>query len=128
MTARKNRNIILELYYDSTVEPFENPRFDFAEVIKLLRLAMTSGITVRIVDTAGWDRELLIEYYKQIVGKRRGYGDIFGTRKKKGWFFGREVPALVVLYERGQPELYPSRKGDSIITISDFLQKLLSIR
>lgn len=123
MSGQVKTGIVLELYYDSTVEPFANPKFEAAEVIEMLRKAESSGFTVRLIDTAGWGRELLMERYRQVAG-RRGLDEIFGPRGKRGWFFGREVPALVVL-GTGMPELYPARSRGSTITVSDYLRRLL---
>lgn len=123
MSGRGKQGIVLELYYDSTVEPFANPKFEAAEVMEMLRRAEASGITVRVIDTAGWGRELLMERYRQVAGRRRP-DEIFGPRGKKGWFFGREVPALVVL-GKGRPELYPARSCGSTVTVSDYLRRLL---
>lgn len=120
--------VILELYYDSTVEPFQNPRFNTVEVMKMLKEAEIRGFMVRIIDTAGWSRELLMERYKQVVRRCREGEDIFGPRNKRGWFFGREVPALIILAEGSKPELYPAQIGNSLITISEILKKLLSKR
>jgi len=125
---RMKSRVILELYHDSTVEPFENPRFNTIEVMKMLKEAEIRGFIVKIVDTAGWSRELLMERYKQIVRRCRKGGGIFGPRNKRGWFFGREVPALIILTEGGKPELYPAQIGNSLITISEILKKLLSKR
>lgn len=123
--SRKREVVRVELYFDSTVEPFANPPFPQAEVMEMLREAESSGIEVKLVDTAGWSRDMLIEQYREIAGRRRSADEIFGPRGKRGWFFGREVPALVVRLGRGRPEIYPSHAGGRLITPADFLRRLL---
>jgi len=124
--AREPGVVMLELYYDTTVEPFASPPFSTSEVLRMLKHAKSAGIAVRIVDTAGWSRDMLMEQYRAVMGGRRIKSDIFGPKKKRGWFFGREVPALVIYREGGKPEVYPSVRGDQVITISNFLKKLLT--
>jgi len=119
---------VIELYFDSTVEPFANPPFRADEVMEMLGVLESSGIKVKLVDTAGWSRDMLIEQYRLAAGRRRGVDDIFGPRGRRGWFFGREVPALVVRRGHGEPEIYPRRADDRLITPSDFLRKLIEQR
>jgi len=124
---RRKRSIYyLELYYDTTVEPFESPAFNSARVLDLLIKIQSAGFKVRIIDTAGWSREMLMEQYRSLRTPRGRKNDIFGPPKKRGWFFGREVPALVVYSAPNEPvDVYPHHEDSHIITVEDFLGRLL---
>jgi len=128
MKRRKREVTAVELYFDSTVDPFANPPFRADRVMEMLRMLESLGIKVKLVDTAGWSRDMLIEQYKLVAGRRRNVDDIFGPRGRRGWFFGREVPALVVYWKHGKTGIYPCYADDKLITPSDFLKELLEQR
>ena len=123
---RNKRSVLLELYYDTTVEPFENPAFNSGKILGLLAKAKSAGFRIKIIDTAGWSREMLMEQYRSLKVPRRQRNDVFGPPRKRGWFFGREVPALVVYFELGEKvDIYPRHVNGSIITVEEFLNQLL---
>ena len=125
MMRGKRKDIAVELYFDSTVEPFANPPFMMDEVRDMLGRLASLGVEVRIVDTAGWGREMLMERYREVVGRRTTADEIFGPKGKRGWFFGREVPALIVRRVNGATEVYPCIVKGRLITPSDLLRELL---
>jgi hypothetical protein len=125
MRREKRKDIAVELYFDSTVEPFANPPFMMNEVRDMLGRLASLGVEVRIVDTAGWSRKMLMERYREVVSRRGTAEEIFGPRGKRGWFFGREVPALIVRRTNGTTEVYPCIVKGRLITPSDLLRKLL---
>jgi len=103
------------------------------EVEKLLELVEQVGANVEIVDTAELeDEERLDIYARHAVGpavrNRYPIRQIFGTRRRGGFvFFGRQVPALVVLKDgdRVPADVYPHGEGGRIITIREFLTAFL---
>ena len=117
--------ITLELYYDSTVEPFAEPEFNMEKIQQLLKTLMVKKVKVKIVDTAGWSREMLYEVFKKACRKDKTLGDIFSSKQRRGWFFGREVPALLVIRGKKIVDVYPRRRGNNIETIASYLQALL---
>lgn len=120
--------IYLELYYDTTVEPFESTAFDPVKVLDLLTKAQSAGFQVKIIDTAGWSREMLMEQYKGLKAPRGKKNNVFGPPRKRGWFFGREVPALIVYFTReGVMGIYPRHEDGHIVTVEDFLNQLLGL-
>jgi len=120
----------LELYYDTTVEPFASAGFNAARVFELLSRIKEAGITVRVYDTAGWDHTMLREVYLKAcvpaILKKYGIKNIFGKRGRRGLFFGRQTPALLVVENGRVTDVYPRREGDRFVTISDFLEGLLA--
>ncbi len=117
--------ITLELYYDSTVEPFAEPEFNMEKIQQLLKTLMVKKVKVKIVDTAGWSREMLYEVFKKACRKDKTLGDIFSSKQRRGWFFGREVPALLIIRGKKIVDVYPQKGDNSIKTIAGYLQALL---
>jgi len=118
--------ITLELYYDSTVEPFAEPEFNMEKIQQLLKtLIEKKKVRVKIVDTAGWSREMLYEVFKKACRKDKSLGDIFSSKQRRGWFFGREVPALLIIRGKKIVDVYPQRRDNNVETIASYLQALL---
>lgn len=120
----------LELYYDSTVEPFVSAEFNTADVFRLLDEAKGMGIVVRIYDTAGWNHDMVREVYLKAcvpaIRKKYKIKNIFGKRGSGGLFFGRQIPALLVIKDGKPINVYPHREGGRLITISEFLENLVA--
>jgi len=121
----KVKDLIIELYYDSTVEPFETPQFNLKEVERLLKILKKFGVEIKIVDTAGWSRKMLSETFKQISAKEKSFQEVFGSKKRKGWFFGREVPGVLIIQGKQSVEVYPRIEKNGIKTVEDGLKKLV---
>jgi imidazolonepropionase-like amidohydrolase len=119
------QDLMLELYYDTTVDPFAEPEFNAKKVEQLLKILKARGIKIRIVDTAGWDREMLYEVFRRACRTSKSSGEIFGPRKRRGCFFGREVPALLLIRDGRIVNVYPQKRDGKTETIVDCLQTLL---
>jgi hypothetical protein len=117
--------LTLELYYDSTVDPFAEPGFDIEEVERLLEALKARGVEVKIVDTAGWSREMLREVFERACRGGGSSRNIFGPKRRRGWFFGREVPALLLIRGGKVIDVYPRRRDGKTETIMSCLQTLL---
>jgi len=115
----------LELFYDSTVEPFGTLRFDFGVVRSLLRTLAKSGVEVRIIDTAGWNRRMLSEAFSRASAAGKEFRGIFGSGRRKGWFFGREVPAVLLIKEGRVIDVYPHVEEGGIRTVEEGLRCLI---
>jgi hypothetical protein len=121
----------IEFYYDSNdTEPWpENEGLYGQRMEPLLGQVKEAGIDYRVVDPSDLSREELEDAYIRLavppsVRKRYGIKRIFGTNKYPGSFFGRQVPALVVL-ENGRPQdVFPHEEGGKIVTIKDYLERL----
>jgi len=122
----------VELYYDSTVEPFMRASFEAERVFELLRKAKDAGIDVRIRDTAGWERQMVREtYLKACVGyirKKHEVTEIFGTGTATGLFFGRQVPALVLFENERAVDVYPHQEAGRMVSIHEFLERVIRSR
>lgn len=119
----------LELYYDSTVEPFRKAAFNHEEIFKLINMAKSRGIGVTIIDTANWDISMLYEIYLRAVipsvQKRYRIRKVFGTARDSGRYFGRQIPALLVYEDDRVLDVYPHEEGRRITPITEFLEGLL---
>jgi len=101
----------------------------FGEVVKLLEQLKKRGIGSEIIDTDSLSEdEINIAYQGAVVpsvNKKFGIRRVFGSRRRSGCLFGREVPALLV-YEEGEQypyDVYPHEVGQGrIITIYEYLQ------
>jgi len=87
------------------------------------------GIPVELVDTSGMGPGELQGRYIEAIGasvlKKYRVRQVFGSRRRAGWLFGRGVPGLVVVGPSGTVEdLYPHERAGKLITISDFFESL----
>ena len=121
-----------KLYYSSTVKPFNSAANEgFGEVLELLEKVERKGITCQRVDTSKLtDEEIFNAYTRSVIGptqlKKYKVRQVFGSARRSGWLFGKEVPALVVYSSRGSevPEdVFPHTFGGHIVTIRDYLEK-----
>jgi len=123
----------LKLYFDSTRNILSVPaNRGFSEVLEILRkLKKEKKVIFDIVDTKKFSKENLWDVYSQAmipsVFKKFKVRQIFGSRRRSASFFAREVPALLVFEKtENQPEdVYPHEEMGRIITIKDFLERLL---
>ena len=129
----------LTFYFSSKHKPSkipENNGFNLDEILGCLKSLEDKGqTTYGVIDTSTLSGADLFDAYitasaPAILKGRTGYNvsHVFGTRRSKGIFFGREIPALSVYGEMDQipTDIYPHRKGQAIITISEFLEMTLN--
>jgi len=121
----------VKLYYSTEQHPFGDPANQgFDEVMALLTLLEKQGIGCERIDTSKLSDEEIYEAYAKAwipsVFKKLGIRRIFGTRRRSGCFFGREVPALLVYDEdEDHPvDIYPHEERGRIMTIKEFLERL----
>src|SRR5713101_2588691 len=74
------------------------------------------GIPVELVDTSGMGPGELQGRYIEAIGasvvKKYRVRQVFGSRRRAGWLFGRGVPGLVVVGPSGTVEdLYPHERA-----------------
>ena len=124
--------MILKLYHSSQHHPPDIPPNEgFGEVMNLLWLLEKRGVSSQITDTDSLSAEEIQRVYSDAVVpsvfKKFGIRRVFGSRRRSGWSFGREVPALLV-YEEGEEypaDVYPHDEGQGTVrTIREFLYNL----
>ena len=128
----KNKSLGLILYYSSEYEPIEDPaNRGFNEVDKLWE-KLPKNINKEKIDIKDMDEEELGKiysrsWYPSIFTKKYKIRQVFGSRKRSGCFFAKEVPALFVYEDIEYPiDVYPhEEKGRKVVTIKEFLEKLL---
>ncbi|HEU4759279.1 MAG TPA: hypothetical protein VFT91_04780 [Dehalococcoidia bacterium] len=122
----------IKLYYDpSSVQPRpENEGLQDEGVERLLRRVREAGVAYSVVDVSDMGRDQLEDVYARqavapSVRQRYGIRRVFGTNKYPGAFFGKGVPALVVLEDGRPQDVYPHEgEGGGIVTIKDYVDKL----
>ena len=127
---KKGHERLLKLFYSSEID---KPGCDLDGIFSLLDRLKEAGVCVELVDTAKMnDRELHEFYTTEAVypthGRHYRIGQIFGTRRKTGVFFGKEQPALLV-YEKGAErptDIFPHTIKGQRITIEEFLREKIS--
>jgi hypothetical protein len=87
------------------------------------------GIPVELVDTDAMEPGELQGRYIESIGpsvvKKYRVRQVFGSRRRAGWLFGRGVPGLVVMHPSGTVEdLFPHERTGRLVTISDFFDSL----
>ncbi len=88
------------------------------------------GSDVQVVDTGRMsDEEIQANYFRAIqpsVRKKYSVRQIFGSRSRSGWLFGRAVPALVVQEPSGGAvaDVFPHNESGRIVTIQDALNRV----
>ena len=117
----------LELYYDSTIEPYRTARFDRRKVLEILEDLRKIGVTVQIFDTAGWETDMLRDVYLHACGsaisRKFRIRGVFGAGRD-GRYFGRQVPALLCIEGGRIASVYPCDEKGKKITIEDGLTSL----
>jgi len=133
--VRKNSGPIHKLvyYFSSQVTPFQiEENIGLEEVPDLLEQVQQQGIHVDKVDLSTLSEEEQWKLYNEAVIaamiSKCAIRQVFGSRRRSGWLFGHKVPALLVY--RAMPnypaEVYPCRRKGQVVTIREFLKKLLS--
>jgi len=117
----------LELYYDSTIEPYRMARFNRQKVLEILDDLRRIGINVQIFDTAGWESGMLRDVYLRACGSAIGgkfrIKGIFGAGRN-GRYFGRRVPALLCIEGGKVACVFPHEEKGKMITIEEGLRSL----
>src|SRR5688572_232176 len=96
----------------------------------LLLSLREAGVEYRVIDVSERSREELQEEYLRLamrpsVSKRYRVKRIFGTNRYSGGFFGRGVPALVVLDNERPVDVFPhEEEGGRIVTIADYVARI----
>ena len=123
----------LKLYYSTVQQPLDDrANRAFSEAMDLLADAQKQGIRCEKIDTAELPPEKVYEAYADAwapaVFKKFAIRRVFGTRRRSGCYFGREVPALLVYDDdREQPtDVYPHEELGRTVTIGEFLGDLLA--
>ncbi len=119
----------LVLYYDSDTEPLQAPaNAGFQEALSVAQALQQKGSPIQLVNTIRLNQEELQKaYFDAVVAsvqKKYRIRQVFGSRRRSGWFFGRGVPALLV-YGHSQKvpdEVYPHERTGRIVTIKEFLE------
>ena len=125
----------LRLVHHSLVPPFasdENEGFDLNEVHGILHRLEALGVQWEVTDSRTISEEELGNLYLEstVPTARKKYRvrQVFGSKRRAGGFFGREVPALLV-YESGKTypvDVLPHRRGTRLVTIRAFLADLVT--
>jgi hypothetical protein len=115
-----------EFYYDPG-EIHDTPaNRDLARAARRIREAGAAYLTV---DAGEMTREQAEQRYLDravppSMARRYQVKLVFGTNKYAGGFFGKGVPALVVLEDGRPTDVYPHREQDgTIVTINDYLDR-----
>ena len=117
----------LILYYDSTVDPFGYCRFKAGAILRRVR-DLERNHEIVIYDTAGWPDQMLTEIYhtvrKALSGKHKIEQTFMDSRHNR-IYYGRQIPALVAYKNEMIADAYPLSAERRLITIADFLDRLL---
>jgi len=124
--------MILRLYQSAKHQLLDIPcNKDFKDVEDLLKFLNRKGITIEIINMDSLSEADVLKAYSDAVipsvFKKFGIRRIFGSRRRSGWLFGREVPALLVYKEsHDHPiDVYPHDEGQGRIrTVREFLFEL----
>lgn len=124
--------MLLKLYYDPSTSISDRAVNEgFEEALRELRNIESEEIDVEFINTNGMSREELWQAYSDAcspsVVKHIGVRRVFGTKRRSGVFFSKQVPALLVYKEGAYPsDVYPHQKPGRgpVITIRDFLEGL----
>lgn len=127
-----DKSLKLTLYYSSEREPIRDPaNRGFNEVDRLWE-KLSKNINKEKIDTKDMDEEELGKiysrsWYPSVFTKKYKIRQVFGSRKRSGCYFAKEVPALFVYEDIEFPvDVYPHEgKGGEIVTIKEFLEKLI---
>ncbi len=117
------------LYHDSSSEPLDVPaNKGLSDALLLARNLLRHGAPIELVETAKLDAQGIYQCYLHAVTasvlRKYRIRQVFGSRRRSGWLFGRGVPALVVYAsDKDFPEdVYPHDSPGGVTTIQDFLE------
>jgi hypothetical protein len=120
----------VEVYYNAGRDDDE-PGLRIERVLARLREA---GVAYRVIETSEQPQEDVERAYgtravPAAMVRQYGIRRLFGTHSKPGVFFGREVPALVVV-EGGRPQdVYPHQERDgNVVSIEDYVDSVARAR
>ena len=122
----------IRVYYDAgnVGERPENEGMSEKEAKQVLGRLGEAGVEYRIVDGSELSREEQEELYSRLavtpsVRKRYRVRRIFGTNTQPGRYFGKEVPALVVLENGRAQDIYPhEEERGKVVTIKDYIDRV----
>ena len=124
--------MILRLYRSTIHQPLDvASNKGFHEVMNLLWLLEKKGISNEVIDVDSLSEDDVQKAYLAAVVpsvfKKFRIRQVFGSRRRSGWLFGRGVPALLV-YEEGEQrpsDVYPHEEGQGRVKpIREFLYDL----
>jgi len=120
----------MTLYYDPENLLTDAPVNEgFDDALSLSQALLRKRAPVQLVNTSKLGEEELRKAYFDAVAasvqKKYRIRQIFGSRRRSGWLFGRGVPALLVYGQsRVLPDdVYPHENLGRIMTIKEFLNK-----
>ncbi|MBI1741484.1 hypothetical protein HYR54_00260 [Candidatus Acetothermia bacterium] len=122
----------LRLYYDAETirKAPANEGFDLKAIYLLLKALEKQGVSSELIDTHSMTETELSQVYLYSTAptqiRKYAVRQVFGSRRRSGWLFGRSVPALLVYEgENAYPtDVYPHNRGGRIITIREYLDTL----
>lgn len=122
----------LKLYLSAEEQPVDGlENLGLTEAVKYLKRKRLPCV---IVDTSKLSEEDIFKAYAEAIRvsviKKCKIRQIFGSKRRSGWLFGKAVPALLV-YADGNShpiDVYPHEEHGRIVTIKEFLDKLLSAK
>jgi hypothetical protein len=119
----------VELYCDPDDVNDSPANAGLREVAPLVRALQEAGMDYAVVDVSGHTREQLQDEYLRLamrpaVTRRYRVRQIFGTHKYPGSWFGKGVPALVVLEDGNPRDVYPHEEEGRIVTIADYVSRI----
>lgn len=102
---------------------------DIEKVLELLGELHKRGVSCRIIDASGLDENSVRSLYFDAVGasfmSKCEIREIFMSENEDGYFFGREIPALLI-YEGGVAiDVYPHKTEFGYVTIYDCLKSMI---
>ena len=121
----------LVLYYDSDIKPHPRFEFDFSYITWLLRqIERRYRAKICIRDTRQWKEQSRRWLYGRIrkfaLQHRVSIRCIYYNRRGDRCYIGREVPVLIVYRRKRIVGVYPHVKSGRLITIRNYLEKLLT--
>jgi len=123
----------LKLYYSTQQDPADNQaNAGLNEAMERLHRLRDRGIACEKIDTALLPDETIYKAYVDAwtpsIAKKFGIRRVFGTRRRSGCYFGREVPALLVYEDDSESpiDIYPREELGRTVTIEEFLTDLLA--
>jgi len=116
------------LYFDSQTSPLQaSANTGFQEAMTIAKALQRKGLPLKLVNTERLNAEEVQKGYSAAVvasvQKKYRIRQIFGSRRRSGWLFGRGVPALLVYgqSEKVPDEVYPHEQLGRVVTIKEFL-------
>ncbi|TXT54087.1 MAG: hypothetical protein BAJATHORv1_90036 [Candidatus Thorarchaeota archaeon] len=122
----------LKFYYDSTIDPAENPiNKGIQDAIEKLK-EMAKIIRIDIFDTKGWPEDKLSEAYETVmkvaIMNKTAIRRIYGTAQQRAIKFAKEIPSLIVYDDsKGYAvDVYPKLENGKVIPIIEYISDYTS--